>query len=711
MALIGTLRNNMTKWVVGLISVALAAFILGGDLFGNGPNSVLGNGNDVGKIGGTTISLEEYQAAIQERENNYILNFGRQPGERERPLLQQQAWELLIVQKAIKPEFEKVGVRVTSDEIWDMIQGKNIDENVKNSFLDSAGNFDRSRLIDYINQFNQPEPVEPRALASFQEGKYRWNTFQKDLGLGRERIKYENLLLKTNYITEAEAEKDYHIQNDVAEVKYLYVPFFVITDSVSVTDSDLKSYYDRNKQKYKAIETRNLSYVEFSVEASSDDSLAIREQMEKFATEFKTVTDDSLYAATNSDSRQAFAKYNVSTLPAFLSNQKESLTSGTIIGPFLDQNYYKVVKVVKVGKDTTGVARASHILFRWADASDAAKKTAKENAKKVLDEIKKGADFAAKAREHGTDGTASQGGDLNWFTSGQMVGPFDKAVFGAKKLGLINDLVETQFGYHIIEVTGLPEYTSYTIATIEVAITPSDDTQNAAFMKAQNFATELSGVDDFKEKAKKENLQVADANDLTAADRRVNDLGDAREMITWLFREAKQGEVSAVFDLDDVYTVAVMTDETDGGFKSLNAVKKEITPAVLNELRGKKIIEKLSTQKGSLEEMAKLFGNDASVNSSSDLKLNSNTLPAIGLDPIAVGKAFSLENGKTSQPFIGENGVIVIELQNKTVAPAVGDYSIFKNQLLQSQNGKSSFGIADAIKEGANIQDKRYKFF
>ncbi|MBK8290849.1 MAG: SurA N-terminal domain-containing protein [Flammeovirgaceae bacterium] len=157
MALIGTLRNKMTKWVVGFVAIAIAAFVLN-DLFGNGPTAVFGNDNTVGEIGGSTIRLEEYQAAIQERENNYILNFGRQPGDRERPLLQQQAWDLLISQKAIKPEFEKVGVKVTTDEIWDMIQGRNIDENVKSSFLDSAGNFDRSRLIAYINQFNAPYP-------------------------------------------------------------------------------------------------------------------------------------------------------------------------------------------------------------------------------------------------------------------------------------------------------------------------------------------------------------------------------------------------------------------------------------------------------------------------------------------------------------------------------------------------------------------------
>jgi peptidyl-prolyl cis-trans isomerase D len=73
--------------------------------------------------------------------------------------------------------------------------------------------------------------------------------------------------------------------------------------------------------------------------------------------------------------------------------------------------------------------QASHILIRWDDESEASKKTAKEKARKILADIKAGADFAAKAREFGTDGTSTQGGDLGWFSTGQMVKPFEQAVF------------------------------------------------------------------------------------------------------------------------------------------------------------------------------------------------------------------------------------------------------------------------------------------
>jgi peptidyl-prolyl cis-trans isomerase D len=703
MALIGTLRTKMTKWVVGAVALAMGAFIVGSDLFGSGPRSIFGgNSNAVGEIAGHTVSLEEYQAAVQERENNYILSFGRQPGERELPTLRQQAWDLLIARKAIVPQYEKVGVEVTSDEVWDMIQGKNVDENVKSSFVDSAGNFDRTRLIQYLQSVN--------AMAPNSEARIRWDVFKADLMPARARIKYENLLIKSTYVTDAEAEKDYHVQNDVAEVKFLYVPFFAISDSlVKVSDSDLKAYYEKNKEKYKTAETRSMSYVTFPVIPSSKDSTEIRTEMERLKADFMTTKEDSLFAASNTDGQEAYTKYIPSNLPPLLASIG-TLQPGTVLGPFIDNGNYKVVKIVKSGKDTIYSARASHILIRWDDASDASKKKAKEKARKILADIKAGANFAEKAREFGTDGTATKGGDLGWFKSGAMVKPFEKAVFAATKKGVLNDVVETDFGYHIIDVTGLKDNTSYTVASIERAIAPSDETQDEAFRKADNFAGDLSGVNEFKEKATKEKLIVSDANNVGTADRRINNF-EARSVVMWLFRDASEGKVSEVFDVDGTYLIAVMTGQTKEGYKSMEQVKEEITPIVRNQMKGKLLIDKINAQKGTLAEVAAAVSPDATVGNSSDLKMNTNALPTAGFDPLAIGKAFAIESGKRSQPFAGENGVFVIELQNKTIAPAVADYSVFKNQLKQALDARAGINIMEAIKDGSKIKDARYKFY
>ena len=694
----------MTKVVVGFITVAIAAFVLN-DLFGNGPRSLFsGNNNVVGEIAGKSISLEEFQAAVQSRENNYILNFGRQPGELERPTLRQQAWDLLISRYAIAPQYEKVGVKVTSDEEWDIIQGKNVDENIKLSFTDSAGNFDRNRLIAYLQSLDN-QPIN-------SEARVRWNVFRADLVPARERVKFENLIVKTNYVTQAEAEREYHLQNDVCEVKYLYVPFYSMSDSsVTATDAELKDYYNKNKEKYKAEKSRSLSYVSSPIIPSAADSAEIREELAKVAADFKATDEDSVFAALNSDNVESFTTYTPDKLPAFLKGKVSTMEAGTVVGPLLDGNKYKLVKFVSKNRDTIYTARASHILIRWDEDTPAAKRAARDKAQGILNDLKAGANFAEQAAKFGTDGTASNGGDLGYFTSGQMVKPFENAVFAAKSTGLLNHLVETEFGYHIIDVTSVKDNTSYTLATIERDIAPSDETQNEAYRKADLFASSVSGLDAFKKKADEDALTIYHAEDISTNATRVNTLDDARQVVLWLFKDASKGKVSDVFDVQDTYVVAVMTGETEDGYRPFEDVKEEITPLVKNQLKGAKIAEKLKGLSGTIDEVAAAYGEDATVNSSSDLKLNSNSLPGVGIDPIAVGKAFGLAEGKRSEPFIGENGVLIIEDGNKTIAPELGDYTMFKNQKLQALNNQTGLNIAEALKKGANIVDKRYLFY
>lgn len=98
--------------------------------------------------------------------------------------------------------------------------------------------------------------------------------------------------------------------------------------------------------------------------------------------------------------------------------------------------------------------RASHILIKAGSEAEA--KAAKERAEALLAQVKKApADFAKLAKQHSQDpGSAAKGGDLDWFTRGAMVKVFEEAVFGMKE-GEISDLVRSDFGFHIIRVTGV----------------------------------------------------------------------------------------------------------------------------------------------------------------------------------------------------------------------------------------------------------------
>jgi peptidyl-prolyl cis-trans isomerase C len=102
-------------------------------------------------------------------------------------------------------------------------------------------------------------------------------------------------------------------------------------------------------------------------------------------------------------------------------------------------------------KQPEGV-RASHILLRVQPGDEAGKKKARAAIESILKQAKAGKDFGDLARKHSNDGSAQSGGDLGFFTKDRMVPEFANAAF-ALKPGQISDVVETQFGYHIIKLT------------------------------------------------------------------------------------------------------------------------------------------------------------------------------------------------------------------------------------------------------------------
>jgi peptidyl-prolyl cis-trans isomerase C len=97
--------------------------------------------------------------------------------------------------------------------------------------------------------------------------------------------------------------------------------------------------------------------------------------------------------------------------------------------------------------------KASHILIAVPQGTDGVSKDAsRAKAEGVLKQVKAGKDFAALAKEYSQDpGSAVNGGDLGYFRPGQMVGPFNEVAFKLAP-GSVSDLVETQFGFHIIKV-------------------------------------------------------------------------------------------------------------------------------------------------------------------------------------------------------------------------------------------------------------------
>jgi peptidyl-prolyl cis-trans isomerase D len=707
MSVISYIRNR-SGIAVSVVAIAMILFIVGGDFMSN--NSIIknlfGNGNHVGEINGHKVTFEEYNQELGRLENEYSLNTGKNADEQTMQSLREQAWNELINKYVYDPQTKDVGINVTEAELVDMVQGDNINPQVKQVFTNpQTGQFDKEQVKQFLA--NIPEAAKKNEEAARQY--LAWSNFEKNLPALRVRSRYENMLAKTGYITSAEAQREYENQVAKVEARYFFLPYTSITDTtIKATDEELTAYLEENKLKFKTQDAVTFDYVQFMLTPSKEDTAYFAKQLEEIKGKFQTETNDTAFAAANSDNPTSVQTLAPGALPKELTGIG-TLTPNTVYGPFVQGGTYNLYKVLTIANEGDMNAKASHILFKWDDPSDEKKKLAKEKANGILAQIKGGASFEEMARIHGTDGTAQQGGDLGWFGKGQMVKPFEEAIFGAKSLGLLPALIETDFGYHIIKITAVPTNTKYKVVTINKTITPSAETEKAVFEKAAEFVgVALDKASYEAQIAKTPGLVKLSATNIQKNATGVNDISEAREIIRWALNEATPGKVGTSFSLKDRYVVPIMVRKSEEGKPSIEDLRDAISPEVVKQKKAKTLLAQLEGAK-TLEEMQKKGGAQAIVKSTSELTASATAMPDLGYDPQAVGKLFGMKEGKTCKPFAGESGVIAFQVTKITKPSAIADYSAYKTQLEARRPPASAYSVLEALKEIAKVKDLRYK--
>jgi peptidyl-prolyl cis-trans isomerase D len=705
MALINKIREK-SGIAVTVIAISLILFMVGGDLLG--PNSMLGGSNNqiVGEIAGNEINIKDFQNRVDGFRQNYEAQSGRSLNENELVSLRDQAWNQFIVDIAYKKQFDKIGLTVSDDEMMDMVQGNHISPSIRQAFSDpTTGRFDKNAIINYLKNLSTLPAEQQKS----------WENFETSLREERLRSKYENLLKLSTYTPKAQAEREYMGQNTKASLRYLYVPYFSIVDTtLKVTDSQLESYLSAHRLEYKGTDTRSLDYVTFPVQPAKDDSSALYTEIKELARGLATAQNDSAFAAMNSDIALP-VNMSLATMSDQLKEAVKTFVPGGVYGPYREGNTYYIYKYGGAKADTVSSARASHILIRAENQSDSAKSAARLKAEGILTQIKAGANFEALAATTSADpGSAQRGGDLNYFqNNGAMVKPFEDAVFSATSPGLINKLVESQFGFHIIKVTDPKSNTLYRVAAIGKTIAPSQATRDEAYRKADEFANSVKTKSQFDEAVKKnKTLVLATANRIPETATNINAIQNGREIVRWAFKDGVGiSDVSQVFETDEQYVVAVLTGKSYKNDVKVDDFRDELTTKVRNQMKAEQITAKLKGASGDLESVAKKYGAGALVESANEISLATGFLTSAGFDPIALGKAFGLKNGQKTGVFTGENGVFIMEMINKTEAPKIADFSQYKTQLTQALEGRTSYLVNEAIRENAKIEDKRAKFF
>ncbi|MEP0367782.1 MAG: peptidylprolyl isomerase [Cyclobacteriaceae bacterium] len=720
MALISTLRKRMGKIVVGFVAFSMFAFILT-DFLNSNSTLIGGNDRDLAEIAGNTISYESFNERVNQLAATFAVNYGRNPSSDDLTNIRKEAWNALIIENAYQKELDKLGIKVTDAEMVDMVQGNNISPQIKQFFTDpNTGEFSRDVVISTLQNLGSADPRQRQS----------WNTFEASLAPNRAIQKYDNLFEKTDYVTQAEAKSLYIAQNSNMTVDYFYVPFFSVADSLfEVSNSEMESYLSANADNYEREESRNLQYVVFQVEPSAEDTAFVIDEINALKDGLAQAQNDSVYVSINSDSANPFQSItDPSAIPGALMIDGKVAEVGTISEPVLGVNTYTVMKLSAITEGDEYFVKARHILIKPAGTTDADKAAAKTKAQGILNRLKRGADFTALAAENSEDrSNANNGGDLGWFgENGNFVQEFKDAAFAKRGTGLLSAPVETSFGYHIIRIDEPKTNTVYKVASIEKELFASDATQNEIYRQADILAAETGDASELKAKAEELGLTVRNASNLSPNDTRVGTITNGRQIVSWAYNKAETGSISEVFEIESTYVVAGLTSVQEKGTAKLSQVSGEIRTKVLNQKKADYIISKVNELDAEdVSGMKDAYGEGAR-SGSADLTLSSNSFPNVGFAPEAVGVAFSLEEGEKTAPFKLDNGVILLSATAKSTPEDLDNYDAYLSQVSSSRASRKavianfplsfypvmvSQRLDNAVKEYADIEDKRYKFY
>lgn len=696
MGLMTFLRNRAGYLLVGAIAFAIIAFIVG-DLVNSGKPFWEASQRIVGTIDGEDISIEEFTPKVDQS----LAQFKQQYGGSVNPQMQAMAvdnvWQGEIANILLSKEYDRLGLTISGDELFDLLQGNNPSPLIQQYFGNpQTGEIDRAAII------NSLKTKEPQVRA-------QWATLQGEIEKQALQQKYANLIRNSIYVTSIEANDEYMNRNKLVNFDYVNLDYSAVLDTdVKLTDADYQAYYDAHKLAYvNPVETRSFEYVNFNIEPTAADSAAVKTQVDKLAADFRTTPNDSLFAVNNSDVKVPFSYITKGKLDPAVDSVIFNYPAGSFYGPKLSGNSYKLAKVVDTRFSPDSV-KASHILIDpMRVGGDAA-------AFKLADSLKglvqKGASFASLASLYSVDGSKDSGGELGTFARGAMVPEFENAAFD----GRTGDykVAKSQFGVHLIHIEKqIGSSKVVKLAYIEKQLTPSAKTRDAAYKKASLFLSDVK-ADNFKALAEKAGYTVSTADKVTASQGYAAGLDNPRDLIKAVYGAKKGVILPEIYTMDNGFVVAHVTEVQPKGQLSLADVKKQIEPMVKNAVKAKILTEKMDKAlagASSLAQVAQKLGK--TVTPVENIVFANPIIPGLAQENAVIGAVFGSATGKVSKAIKGDKGVYAFVV-NGFVEPAPMANTFAQKESMMMSITQRALGMAfQALQDKAEIKDNRVKFY
>jgi len=709
------IMNKMRDKMPLIIIILIIAF-LGTIIFEWGMNYLGLRGSQqvvFGKVNGVEISYKEYESLLQRQvEQMKEQNKGKELDEQSYNQMKEQVWNYLIQQTLKEQEMKRLGISVSDQEIlnWVYNEPETLPDWLKNNFIDSLGVFHP----DYLQMAIQSP-----------ENKTKWVEIEQYLKKILQDNKINSLVAASISVSEGDVMQKYKDDNLKAGLSYiLFDPNTVMdTNLLQVSNDDMKKYYDEHKDEFKQEEAVKYKYLIFPDMATADDSVNVGKLLEGYIKQLKnaTVEDSSLIKIINDESATPFnadfQKPNAlgKGVINFLFNASKDSVSNLII----DQDAYKVIKLLdtKEGEDT--YFNASHILFNFGSDTAAAKK----RAENILARIKKGEDFEKLAMEISEDPSAKQNsGDIGWFTKGAMVKEFEEPVMNGK-VGDILGPVKTQYGFHLIKVKGKSKK-EFKIAELKKPVVASTRTKDIARKKASDFIKELEkgqgsilSCNAGKKLIIDTLARTMNINCMLTPDVSKGGFIPGAGQNSNIIKFGLESGIDKVFGPVKVqggYGVYQVFQKISEGYKNFDSVKATIIKPKLQQKKRFEVLlqtvndVKSKIQNNDLNSLKPVFP-QLSVETTDSVSV-AKPDAKIGLDYKLLNAVFTMKAGEISAPIKGERGYFLVKV-NWITPYNEQDYLArqleIRKQLLMTKQQSSVQEWMQNLQNSADIEDNR----
>lgn len=700
MAILGKIREKSIVLIL-VIGMALFAFVISGVFDGAGTISQ----EPVAIVGDEEITIEQFSRRVDAVERNTGMSNVQAANT---------VWNQIVTEYSFNQLQEELGLEVGRSHVENFI-ANSPGFRQDSRFQNALGEFDIVAFTDFINDSKRNNP----AVYS------QWQLQEESIRSTISRQLYNTMIQAGIYHTSFDGKTEHKLENDKISISFVKVPYSSIPDSlVTISDRDIKKYINANAEEFEVEESRSIQYVVFDETASVEDNLEIENGLKKLLEPqviFNEVSqsEETLPSFSQTDNVKEFIAeysetpydetYKTRAQLGTYANTLFDLKEGEVFGPYKDGNQFKLSRMMDF--DRGGSVKARHILIAYEGSQSASsdvtrtKNEARKEAYRVLRLVRaNGSDFAELARTYSDGPSKNRGGDLGFFRRGDMVEAFNDYVF-SKPTGSIG-VVETDFGYHVIEVQEKEDVVL--IASVVKKIVPSESTSNEVFRLATEFEIE-SKKNGFSTASESLGYDLRNGSNLKLMDESIPGLGVQRTIVKWSFEEETSVSDIKRFDLlGGGYVVAELIEKSSAGTSSVEDARNTVESKLMQDKKYDLLRSKYSSDV-SLAKIAEDYGQ--SILTSSAINAAAGSIAGAGTEPFVVGSGFSLEMNQTSALIQGKQGIFVLEVDLFEESTALPSYDGYSSSLNESVLNRLRPLIDEVIRDHFEVVDNRFDYF